>query len=562
MPTIEEQGGWPGIVVSAIEKHYADKSARKAARSEQEFQEKHDEIQGVIENLAKKLSDIPDDARNTPDYLKLQDKFAQAIQDRDAHWKSQDHPNALMKFGKMLGKDLRFKKQAAPIPVAPPVYGQPTIQTPASQGESVNLSAQPAQPASDRVDMVDGHLKASRDPGSPALPASTVSLGGSEAGPAIPTGPAYKVQGPQTPAKMKAAAEASQLVAAAPLSPEQVSAQQTQAEVARQNALNDSRVKWAKDHGASPEIIEQLVQTISGVPQNKAKALTGSKPYKGADGKYYQAVENADGTISSEPMPADYVPPPSTTKMTGPQLLQDSYLATIGLPFGTAWDTLSNAQRSGFELYKNELARRSSNRQATITDRDGNVHIIDLASSSGPVEVTPSARSAGNPSASGGASKPKPTAAGGANTGETSGKGGKIFDFKKSTPAYNKLSGETQEDQRLADYADSWINIPPGQRSSEDYQFVIKLVHANAGRVNLPEIDAAFGAGGWENWAQRVYSKTISGELPDTTRKQLLALVHRQLDADKKTLQQTDNPSEATPNSSNMTDDEFLMKVK
>ena len=488
-----------------------EKRAHRQALSDQQFQDKHDEIQGMIENLGTKLAAVPEDQRNTPDYLKMQDQLAQAIQSRDAHWKSVDQPNALTKFGKMLGKDLRFKKQEAPTPVAPPVYGQ-----------------------------------------------STMDVNGEK----IPTGPAYKVQGPQTPAQMKAAAEAAQLVAAAPLSPEQVSSQQTQAEVARQNALNDSRVQWAKKNGASPEIIEQLVQTISGVPQNKAKALTGSKPYKGADGKYYQAVENADGTISSEPMPADYVPPPSTTKMTGPQLLQDSYLATIGLPFGTAWDTLSNAQRSGFELYKNELARRSSNRQATITDRDGNVHIIDLASSSGPVEVTPSARSAGNPSASGGASKPKPTATGGANTGETSGKGGKIFDFKKSTPAYNKLSGETQEDQRLADYADSWINIPPGQRSSEDYQFVIKLVHANAGRVNLPEIDAAFGAGGWENWAQRVYSKTISGELPDTTRKQLLALVHRQLDADKKTLQQTDNPSEATPNSSNMTDDEFLMKVK
>jgi hypothetical protein len=126
-----------------------------------------------------------------------------------------------MKFGKMLGKDLRFKKQESPVPVAPPVYGQPTIQTPASQGESVTLSGQPAQPASDGVDVVDGHLKATRDPGSPALPASTVSLGGSEAGPSIPTGPAYKVQGPQTPAQMKAAAEAAQLVAAAPLSPEQ-----------------------------------------------------------------------------------------------------------------------------------------------------------------------------------------------------------------------------------------------------------------------------------------------------------------------------------------------------
>ena len=163
---------------SYIEGQLADQRRLK----DQQFQDKHDEIQGMIENLGTKLAAVPKDARNTPDYLKMQDQLAQAIQDRDAHWKSVDQPNALMKFGKMLGKDLRFKKQEAPVPVAPPVYGQPTIQTPASSGESVTLSGQPAQPASDRVDMVDGHLKATRDPGSPALPASTVSLGGSEAG--------------------------------------------------------------------------------------------------------------------------------------------------------------------------------------------------------------------------------------------------------------------------------------------------------------------------------------------------------------------------------------------
>jgi hypothetical protein len=144
--------------------------AHKQEMSDQQFQDKHDEIQGKIENLHNQLDAVPKDQRNTPDYLKMQDQLAQAIQDRNAHWKSVDQSNALMKFGKMLGKDLRFKKQESPVPVAPPVYGQPTMDV---NGEKV------------------------------------------------PTGPAYKVQGPQTPAQMKAAAEAAQLVAAAPLSPEQ-----------------------------------------------------------------------------------------------------------------------------------------------------------------------------------------------------------------------------------------------------------------------------------------------------------------------------------------------------
>ena len=115
-----------------------EKRAHKQALSDAQFQEKHNEIQGMIENLARNLLRFPKITRNTPDYLKMQDQLAQAIQDRNAHWKSVDQPNALIKFGKMLGKDLRFKKQEAPVPVAPPVYGQPTIQTPASQGEIGN----------------------------------------------------------------------------------------------------------------------------------------------------------------------------------------------------------------------------------------------------------------------------------------------------------------------------------------------------------------------------------------------------------------------------------------
>jgi hypothetical protein len=256
---------------------------------------------------------------------------------------------------------------------------------------------------------------------------------------------------------------------------------------------------------------------------------------------------------------------PKPAKLSGPQLLQDSYLATLKLPFGTSWDTLTPEQREGYQTYLNRLKQRSANRQATVTDRDGNVHVIDLSSSSGPVEV--SAPSAAKPTQGGGT--PKPKASGNTNSGGTSsGKGDRVLDFKKSTPAYTKLAGETSEDQRLANYADSWINIPKGQRSVEDYQLAIKLVHSNAGRVNLPEIDAVFGAGGVSNWLAKVEAKTISGELPDQTRNQLYKFIHGQLDADKKAVEQMDSNGEApqtgaaTKPTSSMSDDEFLMKVK
>ena len=211
---------------------FAQKRAHKQALSDQQFQDKHDEIQGMIDNLGTKLASTPEDARNTPDYLKMQDQLAQAIQSRDAHWKSVDQPNALMKFGKMLGKDLRFKKQEAPVPVAPPVYGQPTMDV---NGEKV------------------------------------------------PTGPAYKVQGPQTPAQVKAAAEAAQLVAAGPVSPEQAATQQGRAESAKSLAEFQGNMKlYDQNHpeGVGPnatpegkqarqEYINELINSTSGVKETK-----------------------------------------------------------------------------------------------------------------------------------------------------------------------------------------------------------------------------------------------------------------------------------------------------
>jgi hypothetical protein len=193
--------------------------------SDAQFQDKHDEIQGMIDNLGTKLATVPEDQRNTPDYLKMQDQLAQAIQSRDAHWKSMDQPSPLVKFGKMLGKDLRFKKQAAPVPVAPPVYGQPTID---ANGEKV------------------------------------------------PTGAAYKVQGPQTPEQVKAAAEAVQLQAAAPspISPEKQATTTANANAAGNLASIQAAMKNFKtlNPNATPE--EQQTY-LNNLMQNTTKEQVG-----------------------------------------------------------------------------------------------------------------------------------------------------------------------------------------------------------------------------------------------------------------------------------------------
>ena len=391
-----------------------ERRAHKQALSDAQFQEKHNEIQGMIGNLSTKLAAVPEDARNTPDYLKMQDQLAQAIQSRDAHWKSLDHPNAIMKFGKMLGKDLRFKKQESPTPVAPPVYGQPTIQTPASQGESVTLSGEPAQPASDRVDMVDGHLKATRDPGSPALSASTVSLGGSEAGPSIPAGPAYKVQGPQTPAQMKAAAEAAQLVASGPVSPEQAATQQGRAESAKSLAEFQGNMKlYDQNHPegigptATPEGKQARNEYLNSLIQSPAKAnyKPDVQPLTLSDGTTISAQWEPNSKrwqyLNGEEIPASLLagakitPKPVAKKglrydaATGEILDQDTQkrysIADIGKPgtppevaqmFQDSKAAMDEKQRKALELANQRGVSLGANRYTGFVDPSNPTQVI------------------------------------------------------------------------------------------------------------------------------------------------------------------------------------------
>jgi hypothetical protein len=86
--------------------------ARKQALSDAQFQEKHNEIQGMIDNLQTQAAAIPD--KKSDDYTKVKTQLDQALQERDAHWRSLEHPNAIMRFGKMLGKDMHFPQKAAP----------------------------------------------------------------------------------------------------------------------------------------------------------------------------------------------------------------------------------------------------------------------------------------------------------------------------------------------------------------------------------------------------------------------------------------------------------------
>jgi len=204
--------------------------AHKQMMSDAQFQDKHDEIQGMIDNLGTKLASTPEDARNTTDYLKMKDQLAQALQTRDEHWKQHaENPSALLRLVKMVGKDLHFPQKPASPAVAPPTYIQPSWN-------------------------IDGEK--------------------------VPTGPAYKVQGPQTPEQMKTAKEAEQLIAAAPLSPDQDAARKYTAQINAQLSAIDKS-------GMSDENKERAREAVFKIYQK-----TSNKVYRSPDGTIYAADIN------------------------------------------------------------------------------------------------------------------------------------------------------------------------------------------------------------------------------------------------------------------------------
>ena len=226
----------------------------------------------------------------------------------------------------MLGRNLRFKKQAPPTPVAPPVYGQPTSTIPQSSDEPVVLGGEPGAPS-----------------------ATVTGLGVSGEPPIkVPAGPAYKVQGPQTPAQIKAQAEALQLSSAAPLSPEEKATQDARASAAGNLVTFQSNLKlWDQQHprstapDATPEekqarqdYIDTLLQGSTKEPVEIRTPSKGVDPQKMPDGSYRQLGTNKKGEYSYHQMPEGYVPPEKKTGKLRISSRRENPIAraTISLP--------------------------------------------------------------------------------------------------------------------------------------------------------------------------------------------------------------------------------------
>jgi hypothetical protein len=332
------------------------------------------------------------------------------------------------------------------------------------------------------------------------------------------------------------------LAAAAPPSPAQTAAQQTQAEIAAQNAKNDALLAWAKNNGAPQEVIDQMVAHAGGAPSSKGTKAVG-QPYQDAnDQKWYQRYLNADGTDSRAEIPG-YTP-----KASGGGPIRAWTRDKKGKIISVLLDRTTNKPVPGSENYDilppPYLTQRISTGVFHWTDQDNQVHETPESHTSGPVlpgaSAQPASNGAANPyvgtshppgpdgqvqgppeaSASPTTSKTTPAASGKNTSPSATGKSGdKILGTKGSAPL-NKARSEYSEAQGISTLAhDVLVNNP---NSEKDYQFVLTLIRSDAGRVALPEIEKVFGAGGLKEGPERWVANAFRGELGPTLRKQLI----------------------------------------
>jgi hypothetical protein len=355
---------------------------------------------------------------------------------------------------------------------------------------------------------------------------------------------------------------AQSLAAAAPLSPEQTAVTTANANAAGDLASVQAKIKnlntlFPNATDAQKQTwFNELAQAITGGKTLAEKYFTQPMTTKDAEGKEHYWRVPMDPNMDPEEIDFNgqvVVPktPPKVNKMTTGQLLQDSYLASLKLPSSTPWESLTDAQRTGYQLYVNKLKQRASNHQSAITDREGNVHIVDLSGSSGPVEVSPSPTrpsATPPPAPHGGAGTATPKATGSQKAGGSSSKGDRVLDFQKSTPSYTKAKNDVVDATKIASIADQ-VEKKPNDAFNQK-RLAVALERASAGRFTVQALEYIKQIG-WgasiEEWAAKPTTGALSPELV----RQLVDGAHENLNAAKDAMQAaitpTSSDSGATP---------------
>ena len=396
------------------------------------------------------------------------------------------------------------------------------------------------------------------------LPGTDITLPGST----YDVRPAPQAMTPQQRQEMQnrdQARRAAELdVAAAGLSPEQQAAINAREKLAEQDAMLD----WAKKHGVSGEALQELTQTLAGLPK-RAKLAPLGKPYKGPDGKYYQPVRDPDtGLIADEPMPANYTPPASTAAPTRAWKKDASGRIVSFLLDRTTGQPVPNSERSDL-LPPAYLTGKMTTGFHYWQDDDGNIHATPETRTTAPVLPGGAPRSTtdGTGAPSSARSRRAPSSA-----APSSGvKGDRILGHGR-TPELSKARASLADATKIARLADTLVADADkahqdGRNVAEqDALFVLALIRSEAGRVNQKEIEQIFQAGGIEEGPERWAARIGHGELSDDLRSQLQRFTHQQVDAAQAAVNSltggqasfTPGAGRTTPSTGTSADDLFL----
>jgi hypothetical protein len=397
----------------------------------------------------------------------------------------------------MLGKDLRFKKQAAPVPVAPPVYGQPTMD-------------------------VEGGK--------------------------VPTGPAYKVQGPQTPAQVRSAAEASQLVAAAPLSPEQTATTKANAEAAGTLASMQATLKNLKTlfPDASPEQMKtwqtELAQGMTGGKSVAEKYFSQPMTTKDSDGKEHYWRVPMDPNLQPEEIDfnGQTVVPKNTQKPSSAMEAQ-----AIRARYGMDLEKLSPEKASeAIAWYRQQnTPETTSTGQTLVYDQNNQPHVFTHTGTShknfpgakGAPSAPPPSPSVTTPP--NGSSTPKttedikkeaaklnPRASSGSAPNTSRSPIGPALDFKKMTPEVAAANKKYNDAVALEDFADKVQKHPNNAQEQRD--FAIMMERTMSGRFQTAAYDLEVKNSGIAQTFQQWMNDISTGALPQKIVDNLVQSAH------------------------------------
>lgn len=254
--------------------------------------------------------------------------------------------------------------------------------------------------------------------------------------------------------------------------------QQAQAKQQQTFGLID---QYVKDPEQNKALKEDYVRKQAGVQAN-FKNLPGAagQPYKTPNGLWVRPVQNADGSITEQPMPAGYA---------GPQAKPAKPLYKVIRNHAVLIDPNTGKVTHDLGL---ATSARTTTRQAIQTDADGTPHIVSLTSVSTPgggsvdVDMAPGEEGAAAPK--GPAPRKQAGAAPQAN-------GDKTLPFRKATPQSNtaKKAVDTAENSYLdVQKAGANGNLDPVGSQG----VVLSWLRGRVNRVTATEIEAVKNLGG------------------------------------------------------------------